>query len=135
MQARLLKRMRAPSDTYPNPSVQNFIFDLTARGHALYKPPGALGSGSPGGFCAGHLRVVSVDQFTSPVVAGGRRVSQVTFTAQADVDDWTRQPAVVAAFHQEPQRTQPFQQIPPMVQTSNGRAIDMSAPASDASEN
>ena len=127
--------MRAPSGTYPNPSVQKFIFDLTARGHALYKPPGALGSGSPGGFCARHLRVASVDQFTSAVVEGGRRVSQVTFTAQADVDDWTKQPAVAAAFHQELQRTQPFQQILPMVQTSDGWAIDMSGPASDASEN
>ena len=55
-------------------------------------------------------------------------MSQVTFTARADVDDWTRQLPVKAAFQRELQRTQPFQQILPMVQTSDGREIALNLP-------
>ena len=128
-QAGLLIRAPLPSDTYPAP-VQSFVFDLTDKGRALYKPAGALGPGSPGGFCAGYIRVVSVDQFTNPVVQGGQRVSQVTFTARADGDTWVRQREVAAAFQRELQRTQPFQQIVPMVQTSDGWEIALNPPAS-----
>lgn len=78
-QVGLLKRTPVSSQMYPTP-VQSFVFDLTAKGRTLYKPTGAFGPGSPGGFCAGRLRVISVDQFTNPVVQAGQRVSQVTFT-------------------------------------------------------
>ncbi|MEO8714332.1 MAG: hypothetical protein ABI369_04905 [Acetobacteraceae bacterium] len=71
------------------------------KGPLSRQAAGAMGPGSPDGFCAGYMRIVSVDQFTNPVVKGGQRVSQVTFTARPDVDKWAPQPGGVAAFPNE----------------------------------
>lgn len=119
-----------PAPTYLSPRAQNVTYDLTNKGRALYKPPGALYKSpnpvlpdSPAGFCAGHIRVVSVDQFTNPVVQGGERVSLVTFTARADIDDWAKQPAIAKAFHDQLHQGQHSRQLP-VVQTSDGWAVE-----------
>ena len=73
-------------------------FDLTSKGHDLYRPAGASEPFSPSGFCAGHAHVVSVDGFTNPTEENGRRMSQVIFTMRPELDEWTKAPAVQAAF-------------------------------------
>ena len=95
-------------------------FNFTDKGRSLWKAPNALGPGSPGGFCAGTIHVVSVSGFTAPVDEAGQRVSQVTFTMQATYDDWTTAPAVQSAFREETSRTGPNQMALPLVLMNDG---------------
>ncbi len=102
--------------------------DLTDKGRPLWKAPNSLGPGSPGGFCAGHIRVVAVDRFIDPGVANNAKVSRVTFTARAEYDAWTKTPAVQAAFRAKLRHTQPVSQTLPLVMMNDGWAAATSMP-------
>jgi len=88
--AGLLTRTPAPE--------QAVRFDLTSKGRDLYRSPGAMGPFSPSGFCVGHLRIASVDSFTSPAEENGRRISLASIKIRPEFDEWTKAPAVQSAF-------------------------------------
>jgi len=102
----------------------DYTYDLTDSGRPLYRAANALGPGSPSGLCAGHLRIVSLDRFTEPVDHLGRRVSQATFTGEPKFDDWTKEPAIQAAFAQQLRQIQPVSQTLPLVLMNDGWLVD-----------
>lgn len=98
-------------------------FTLTDKGRTLFKPANTAGSPAPAGFCAGRIEVVSVDGFTEPTDSAGRRLSQVTFTAAAHYDDWTKAPGIQAAFRQQLSHAAPASLTFPMVSMDDGWAV------------
>ena len=132
--AGLLKR--GPETTTAAPfsaPTRQVSFDLTDKGKALFQTIGAMGPGSPPGFCAGHLRVVSVDSFTQPATLGGQLVSQVTATLKPEFDPWTRAPELQPAFQADLGQTAPAPLALPLVLRNDGWAVATSLPAAGGS--
>ncbi len=98
-------------------------FALTDKGRALWKPPNALGPGSPAGFCAGHLHIDEVASFTDPVVQGGSKISMVNLTMHTDYDSWTTAPDIQKAFRSELNQASPTPASMPMVLMNDGWTV------------
>lgn len=97
------------------------------KGKPLYRDVEAIGPGSPPGFCAGHIEVISVDSFSEPVASNGQLVSQVNISAMTQYDDWTHTPSVQKAFAREVSHDKPAPFSLPMVLMNDGWAVSVAA--------
>ena len=80
-------RGSAPAKTY----------DLTAEGRSQFLIQKGVFGGLQG-FCAVKYKVATINNFTPPQNAMGQTVSQFNYTPMADLQPWTRNAAVQAAF-------------------------------------
>lgn len=107
----------------PGQAVQVEHVDFTDLGRSKWQ----AGSGNPldaqpPGFCGGHLEVTSVDSFTTPADLNGATVSNVTFTAEVTLEDWTENKAIRQAYAEELSRMSRSLTLP-LVQTNDGWAL------------
>jgi hypothetical protein len=106
------------------------VFDLTDKGHALYKKSAdRRGLFSRAGGCAGHILLGSVDRFTGPVAQSGAvHTWQGTFTARAEYDDWAKVPTVHQAFRDELGHTEPVSLMAPTVLMNDSWTLHFAPP-------
>ena len=102
---------------------EKLVLTLTDKGNALFQKSGGLGMMFPAGFCAGHVKVLSVDRFTQPATQNGQITSLVTVTAKASYDDWTRAPAIQKAFASQLGHVTPAPITLQRVQMDDGWAV------------
>jgi hypothetical protein len=127
--ASLLNRGEPFNSTAFCVTIEKVTFSLTDKGRSLWRAPNSIARGSLGGFCGGHIGIVSVDRFTEPADFNGQKVSQVTFMVRANYDDWTKAPPLQKVFQDELSHTAATSQTLPLALMNDSWAVATNQPA------